>query len=445
MSKLAVQGGTPAVDKSLAAPAWPEVTPEDEQAVVRALRTGDLTSLTRGGAVEQLEADWARLTRTEHCIAVSNGTAALSLALSAIGVSHGDEVLVPALSFIASAVAPLHIFAIPVFVDIDPETFNIDPADLRARITPRTKAIIVVHLHGLPAAMDEIRAIARDHDLQVVEDAAQAHGAHYRDRPTGGLGDIATFSLNVSKNLPTCGEGGLVTTNRAEVAEKVRMLRQFGERLEPGKRRTYTHWSAGWNNKLSAVQAAFTRSQLARFETNNDRRDHNVRRMLERISALPGVVCPSIPADRTHAWHILRFRFHARDAGLDDVTDGAFRMTVQRALRAEGVPLTEYQRIPLPAQPFLQPEARANNNDPWTLFPERNYVYDSMKYPVTCAVIEDSSTIQRSHLHPESGELLDAYASAFEKIFANLDVIHRMARAARYSPPWASHAPEATT
>lgn len=256
MNKLALRGGDPVVPKSLH-PRWPEVLKSDEEAVLNALRAEDYTPLTRNGAVETLEQRWADRVGVGYCVGVSNGTTALSLALVAAGVRPGDHVIVPALTFIAPALAVVHIGAIPIFADVNPISFNIDPADIRHRITEKTTAVIVVHLHGLPADMDEIMSIAAERGLKVIEDAAQSHGALYRGTATGAIGDVGTFSLSISKNLPTCGEGGLLVTNSEEVALHVRALRQFGETLIHGKARRYEHNDAGWNNKLNGLQSAF--------------------------------------------------------------------------------------------------------------------------------------------------------------------------------------------
>src|SRR6266542_1515906 len=259
MQTLAIFGGTPAVPRELRHVDWPIVTDEDRQAVLETLSSGKLVSNAEGEvAVRRLEEEWARHVGVSHCIGLASGTAALALALFALGVGPGDEVLVPALSFIASGLAPLHQLAVPVFVDIDPVTFNIDPAAAAASITSRTAAILAVHLHGLPADMAAIDQLARAYGLAVIEDAAQAHGATWRGRKVGGLGQAGAFSLQVTKNLPTCGEGGLLTTGSAEVAAKVRMARQFGEVIEPDvKERTYVAHTLGWNHKLNPVQAAF--------------------------------------------------------------------------------------------------------------------------------------------------------------------------------------------
>lgn len=428
MQKLAIQGGSAVIPRGEGQVAWPLITAEDREAVMRVMDSGKFTYLAQGEQeVQGLEQEWAHFVQSRYCVAVSNGTVALALALTAVGVCPGDEVLVPALSFIASAIAPLHQCAIPVFVDIDPQTFNMDPQRMREKITPRTRAVLVVHLHGLPADMDAICAIAREHNLLVIEDAAQSHGATYKGRQTGSLGDIAAFSLNVSKNLPTCGEGALVTMQRSQVAEKMRMLRQYGEVITPGQERSYTSHFLGWNQKPNCIQAAFARSQLARFPAYQARRAANVARFLSALADLPGVICPPVPADCTHSWHIVRLRFDPQAAGLDDLAPDLFREALQRVLRSEGVPLARYQRVPLPAQQVFQTQEGFGRGHPWTLpgVPPQRYCAED--YPQTLAVIADSLTLQRVHLNPDSGPLLDRYAQAFHKVFAHLDVVARLA------------------
>lgn len=409
------------------APAWPVTTPEDEEAVLGVIRSGHLTSMSRGGSeVQALEREWAAYVGVDDCVGVSNGTAALTLALAAVGVGPGDEVLVPALGFIATAVAPLREGATPVFVDVDPVTFNIDPAAAVQHISPRTRALLVVHLHGLPADMAALRALALAHDLSVVEDAAQAHGATWRGRRAGSLGDIGTFSLNPTKNLASCGEGGLVTTDRSELGDAVRRRRQFGESLDDGRQRRYVSEVVGWNEKMSPVQAAYTRSQLRRFDAAAAARDANVRRFHDRIGGLPGVTVPSVPQDATHAWHILRYRFDPAPLGYDDVPPPAFRRAVQRALVAEGVPLTHYQLLPLPAQPAFALDRNGSNGS------------GSSEYPQAAAVIEETATLQKVHLAPEARPALDTYADAFEKVWENAAHVVKYARQVPYVPPWAA-------
>ena len=425
MQTLAIFGGTPAVPRELRHVDWPIVTDEDRQAVLETLSSGKLVSNAEGEvAVRRLEEEWARHVGVSHCIGLASGTAALALALFALGVGPGDEVLVPALSFIASGLAPLHQLAVPVFVDIDPVTFNIDPAAVAASITSRTAAILAVHLHGLPADMAAIDQLARAHGLAVIEDAAQAHGATWRGRKVGGLGQAGAFSLQVSKNLPTCGEGGLLTTGSAEVAAKVRMARQFGEVIEPDvKERTYVAHVLGWNHKLNPVQAAFASSQLSRFDRYEAQRQANVRRLLERLSALPGTQVPTSTPEATHVWHILRFRFDPQAAGAEGASRAGFRRALRRALRAEGVPMSQYQLMPLPEQRVFRERVGFGRGYPWAISGARQ----DGSWPNASAVIEDSLTLQKRHLNPHSGALLDRYADAFEKVWEHVDVIARMA------------------
>jgi perosamine synthetase len=412
-SKLALLGGEPAVPRGERHVEWPVITEDDRAAVLRVLDSGKLVSNAEGETeVRGLEQAWAERVGVEHCVGVSNGTVALQLPLAALGIGPGDEVIVPALSFIATGLAPLHQLATPVFADIDPDTFALDPDEVETRITPQTKAIVPVHLHGLPADMDRLLDVARRHDLAVVEDACQAHGATYGDRPVGGLGDAAAFSLQVTKNLPTCGEGGLVTTNDGALAEQLTMMRQFGEVIETGRERDYVSHLLGWNAKLNPIQAAFAASQLARYDDYERRRQENVAAFLDRLADLPGLQVPRAVPGSTHSWHILRFRLDPEAAGLDGVSRAAFRKTLHRLLRAEGVPMSRYQLMPLPAQKVFE---QVKPEGPW---------------PNAEAVIEDSLTLQKRHLNPEAGGFLQKCADGFAKVWEHLDVAEKMARAA---------------
>ncbi|MFD8393973.1 DegT/DnrJ/EryC1/StrS family aminotransferase [Streptomyces sp. NPDC059680] len=437
-AQLAMFGSKPVVRPEHRRLEWPVVTQADKDAVLRAL---DSRKFTVGAKDEQeirgLETEWAGFCDTRYAVAVNSGTVALELALTALGLEPGDEVIVPALSYVATAMAPLYQLAIPVFVDINPVTFNIDVQQIEAKITNRTRAIIPVHLGGLPADMEEIRALARKYDLLVIEDAVQAQGGKYRGETAGSMGAAAVFSLNVEKSIPTCGEGGLIVTDDEQVAERCRSLRILGEDLST-EERLYVSATRGSNLKLSSVLAAFTRAQLARFWDYQARRDQNIPPFLSRLAALPGIVVPPVPTDRTHMWHMLRFRFDPQAAGLDGVTPGRFRQALRRALLAEGVPLTHYQIIPLPGQPVFQEQNAYGQGYPWSLPGTNPQRYDLADYPVTCQVIEDSLCLRRMHLNPDAGPALDEYATAFEQVWENLDVIARFARALDYEPPWAA-------
>ena len=229
MNKLALLGGSPAVTihKDFR---WPIISEAEIQAVADLLRSGAISDAGYGDATRRLEEDWAAYLGAEFALARVDGTAALHSALFAAGVSAGDEVIVQSYNWIATVGTILAANAVPVFADIDPLTLTLDPADVRRRITPRTRAIMVVHLWGHPAAMDELNALAREHNLVVIEDASHAHGGIYRGRKVGTLGDIGVFSLQASKALPA-GEGGLLVTHRREYFERALLLAQSPGRL----------------------------------------------------------------------------------------------------------------------------------------------------------------------------------------------------------------------
>ena len=214
-----------------------------------------------GEYVDRFEKAFSAVSGASHCVTCANGTVALHLALLALDVKPGDEVLVPTLTFVAPANAVVYCGATPVLVDVERDTWGIDPAQLEALITPRTRGIIVVHLRGHPADMDSIMAIARRHGLFVVEDAAQAHGAQVRGRAVGSIGDIGTFSFFGNKMLTT-GEGGMVTTNDAAIAERIRLLKNQGMTQE----RRYWHPVVGYNYRMTNVQAAIGLAQVERFQ-----------------------------------------------------------------------------------------------------------------------------------------------------------------------------------
>jgi perosamine synthetase len=425
--RLAIFGGQRAVPDPKRGTAWPVITDADRAAVLAAL-DGPLVSDSDGDTpVTELERRWAQRCGTSHCIATSNGTIALSLCLAALGIGPGDEVIVPALSFVATGLAPVHQMAVPVFADVDPVHFTIDPAAIEAAITPRTAAIMPVHLHGQVADMDAIGAIAARHGLAVIEDAAQAQGASYHGRPAGSLGDMAAFSLQVSKNLPTCGEGGLITTSDATLASHAKMGRQFGEVIEPGQERAYISYHLGWNAKINAVQAAFTLSQLDRFDADADARQRAVSAFLDRLSVLPGLRGPTAAPATTHAWHILRLRFDPVAAGLTGVHPSAMRDALRRLLRAEGVPMSRYQLMPLPDQRVFTERVGFGHGYPWAAAqPEPR-----PDCPVTRAILDDSLTLQKRHLNPAAHDTLQQYATAFEKVWRHLDMVERLAQAQR--------------
>jgi dTDP-4-amino-4,6-dideoxygalactose transaminase len=286
-----------------------------------------------GPEVAALESELAALCGSRHGIGVNSGTDALVLALLAVGVKPGDEVITPAFSFVASASAVVMVQARPVFVDIDPVTYNLDPALVARAVTPRTRAIVAVHLYGQPAAMDAITEIARPRGLAVIEDAAQAIGASYGGRPAGSWGDAACLSFYPTKNLAACGDGGMVLTAREDVARAIRRLRDHGSP------RKYEHVELGYSSRLDELQAAFLRVKLKRLATWNDRRRAIVARYRELLQGTPLALAEERPPAH-HVYHQFTVRTPKRDALVGALADA-------------GVGTAIHYPIPVPAQPLF--------------------------------------------------------------------------------------------
>jgi dTDP-4-amino-4,6-dideoxygalactose transaminase len=261
-----------------------------------------------GRELEAFEAEFAAFTGTTQAIGVANGLDALHLVLRAAGVGPGDEVIVPSHTFIATWLAVSQAGAVPVPVETDPATYTLDPVRIAAAISPRTKAIMPVHLYGLPADMEAINAVARQHGLKVVEDAAQSQGALCRGRPCGSLGDAAGTSFYPGKNLGCLGDGGAVTTSDPAIAKKVRMLRNYGSVVK------YQHEEAGFNSRLDELQAALLRVKLARLAEWNARRRKIAAIYLQGLAGIPELVLPVVPDWAEPVWHLFVVRHPRRDA-----------------------------------------------------------------------------------------------------------------------------------
>lgn len=259
-----------------------------------------------GKELDAFEAEFAAFCGVSHCIGVGNGLDALHLILRAYGIGAGDEVIVPANTYIATWLAVSYAGGTPVPVEPDDATCNLDPDLIEAAITPRTKAIILVHLYGQPADMDRINAIARSHGLKVIEDAAQAHGACYKGKRTGSLGDAAGFSFYPGKNLGAMGDGGAVTTDDADLAERLRTLRNYGSQIK------YHNEVKGFNSRLDELQAALLREKLNTLDADNQHRAVLATHYLQLLND-SGVRLPSVPAWADPVWHLFVVRFERRD------------------------------------------------------------------------------------------------------------------------------------
>ncbi|AKB84744.1 DegT/DnrJ/EryC1/StrS aminotransferase family protein [Methanococcoides methylutens] len=282
--------------------AKPDIGKEEIDAVSKVMTSG---IIAEGKRVAEFESAFADYIGTEHAVAVNSGTAALHTALLAHGIGKGDEVITTSFSFIATANSIMYTGAKPVFADIDPETFNIDPEKIEDSITNDTKALMPVHLYGHPAEMKAINEIAEDHGLAIIEDACQAHGAIYNGKKVGSFGTGA-FSFYPTKNMTT-GEGGIITTNDSEVARKARMIRAHGSQER------YLHEMVGYNFRMTDIAAAIGLVQLKKIERYNSARRKNAYLLSERLKDIPGITVPTIRKGCGHVFHQYTIRVNNRE------------------------------------------------------------------------------------------------------------------------------------
>jgi dTDP-4-amino-4,6-dideoxygalactose transaminase len=310
--------------------AKPIIGKEEQDAILEVINSGHLV---QGARVQEFENRFAQLCGAEHAIATSSGTTALHIALLAHQIGPGDEVITSPFSFIASANCALYVGARPVFADIEPDYFTIDPAKIEERITSRTKAILPIHLYGQACDMDPILEIARKHKLAIIEDACQAHGAVYKGRPVGSFG-TACYSLYATKNITTI-EGGMIVTNDAQIAERARLLRSHGSP------RTYEHVILGYNMRTTDLNAAIGLVQLNKLQEWNSTRRENAAYLSANLGKIPGVVTPKVRKGCEHIFHQYTIRIPNRDAAA-------------QKLREKGVGVGIHYPTPIHLQPLYK-------------------------------------------------------------------------------------------
>jgi perosamine synthetase len=333
MHKLALLGGEP-VRRHLF-PGHNTIGPEEKQAAIEVLDSGNLSQFLGswsddfygGPKVQEFEQVWAAHAQTKFAYSVNSNTSGLVAAVGACDLGPGDEVIVSPYTMTASAIAPVAYGAVPVFADIDPRTFCLDPASIEERITPRTKAILVVHLFGHPADMDAINALARKHGLRVIEDCAQGPDTSYHGKMIGSLGDLGIFSLNYHKHIHT-GEGGVVTTDNELLAEKISLIRNHGEYVVTDKGTADLVNTYGFNYRLTELQAAIGIEQLKKLPNLMEVRRQNSKFLDDRLGQLDGLTPPFLEEGCTHSYYMQPYRYDAEIVGIP-------RDTFLKALRAE--------------------------------------------------------------------------------------------------------------
>jgi dTDP-4-amino-4,6-dideoxygalactose transaminase len=403
MSKtLALFGGTPVRTAPFAS--WPVYGSLEEKRLLRALHSGKWGKLD-GPEVAEFETKFAAMHGCRHGIGVVNGTVSLRIALLAAGIQAEDEVIVPVYTFLSTASAVVESNAVPVFVDIEPDTFNLDPKAVAKAITPRTRAIIPVHFAGQPADMDAIRKIAKKHKLVVIEDAAHAHGASLNGKPAGALADMASFSFQSSKNL-TSGEGGLLTTDDDAFGEACRSIHNCG-RVPTGV--WYEHHVISGNYRLGEFQAAVLNAQLTRLTAQTKRRDLNGQYLASKLSKIPGLHPQRrIAGCDRHSYHLFMMR-------IDPVAFGASREQVLKALKAEGVPCSPGYGYSLNRQPLFRNKAFG----PYLPGAVSRLDYAAQTFPVSDLICHEQGVWLDQRYFLGTKRDMDDIARAFSKVYDN--------------------------
>ncbi len=425
MTKLAINGGESV--RKTPYPEYSTIGEEEKRAVMEVL---DSTVLSKylgtwspdffgGPKVHQLEQDWKKYFGIKHAVSVNSATSGLYAAVGAAGIGPGDEVIVSPYTMTASATAALIYGAIPVFADIDPQIFCISPESIEKCITPHTKAIIVVDLFGHPADMDEIMEISRDHDLVVIEDAAQAPGAKYKGRYAGTLADMGVYSLNYHKTIH-CGEGGVVVTENDDFAERLQLIRNHAEVVVKNKGVKNLVNMIGFNYRMTEIEAAIAIEQLKKLEKLLIPRIKTAEYLTKNLSDFTGIVPPFVRSGVRHGYYLFPLYYHMEEIGIS-------REKFVAALNAEGIPMVNGYVEPLYLEPCYQQRIAFGKDG----FP---FSYPGYKGTVSyrkgiCPITENcyyEKLMYTNVCHAGiSNDDLDDLITAFEKIFLNIEEIKK--------------------
>jgi dTDP-4-amino-4,6-dideoxygalactose transaminase len=418
VSRLAIDGGTPVRDRPF--PEYRTIGDEEKAAVAEVLDSGVLSAFLGtwspeflgGPRVRKLEEEWSAYFGVAHAVSMNSATSGLFAALGAAGVGPGDEVIVSPYTMSASAVGPLLYNAIPVFADIDPETFCISAETIRAVLTPHTKAIVAVDLFGHPAGMDAIMALAAEHGLTVIEDAAQAPGAKLGDRHAGALGHIGVFSLNYHKHIHS-GEGAVVVTDDPALAERLQLIRNHAEvvlQQKPGGGDLNN--MIGFNYRMTEIEAAIASEQLKKLDSLLSARIERANRLTELLSNIGGISTPVVKPGCVHPYYVYALRYDAQTVGVP-------RAQFAAALKAEGIPIGEGYVAPIYLQPlYQQRRLYGGTGSPWTQHP-RSVSYERGICPVT-EQMHYEELITTGAIHGGLSERdVEDFAEAFHKVVSH--------------------------
>lgn len=403
MTKLAINGGEPVRWKPF--PRYPILGEEEVQAAVEVIKSHNLCSqMAEDSQVKKFEEEFAEYLGARFAVATSNGTTALHTAMAATGVGVGDEVIVPAYTFFSTATSVLMQNAIPIFADIEPETLGLDPESVRRRITPRTKAVIPVHMNGYPMDMDRIMEVAGEHGLVVIEDCSHAHGAEYKGRKVGTIGHINIFSFQQKKNL-SLGEGGIVVTDNEELAEKARAFRSFGR------------VPLAYNYRMTELHAAIGRVRLAKLDEQNEQRIRNAEYLHRELEGLPGIK-PQRPREGTKAvYYNYVVKYYEEELGVP-------RDRFVAAIEAEGIPKVHFY-TPVYRHHTFQIKDAYGKGCPftcpyYTAPPQERSRYEDGICPVAEEYCDRRNIEIKIHPPADLSDMADI-ATAFKKVVENID------------------------
>ena len=421
--ELAINGGSP-----IRTQGWKDnwsTGREEKAAVCRVLDSGYLSmfegshvpdppfSFFGGPEVQNLEQEWCAYYEVNYAVSVNSATSGLYSAIGALELGYGDEVIVSPYTMTACAMAPLIYGAIPVFADVEEATGCLDASSIRACLTKRTKAILVVHQFGIPADMDEITKIARENNLKVIEDCAQAHGAMYKGRPVGTIGDIGVFSLNVNKTIQS-GEGGVCTTNDKDVAYRLSLIRNHGEAVVgPAEYQNIVN-IAGFNFRLTEIQAAIAREQLKKLNTLNKHRLELVEALSERLAKIPFLTTPSGRRDCLSTYYVYPLLFDENSAGVS-------RHAFVSAVNAEGALFYEGYVRPLYLQPVYQQKTLFKHGYPFSAIENKGSAADYREgLCATAEKLHNHRMLINEHIRfPHTLEDIRELAKCVEKVANN--------------------------
>lgn len=404
--KLAYEGGKPVIPTDLRKTKFPVITKEDMIQMMVSIQKNEQE------VIDEFTEKYKEYVGANYALSTSSGTSSLHLALIGAGVEPGDEVIVPAFTFIATAQAVVAAKAIPVFVDIDPKTYCLDPSKVESAISKRTKVIMPVHVHGLPADLDALREICDKHHLKLVEDASHAHSASYHGKICGSIGDAAGQSLMADKNFPVGGEGGIVFFKEKESYDRVK---KFLEKT-------------GIDYNMSWIAAAFGISQLERLPHYDAIRQRNAKYLSDELSKTKLFTAPYVPENCIHSYNMFRVKIHPEEMGLDNIEDYKVKEAIHALLLEEGLFAREWQNMPVPGHLPFKNRIGFGNGYPFILSEREELGYSIYNFPETLNMIRSTLVICRELRSPIEYERIQAYALAFMKIAKNPEIIRDYAQ-----------------